>query len=128
MLRKEIGGGRMNNTMNIIPKQIKGSGPYENVTAKMIPHTVMNSREKLKAVAQPQPPVTAQEIRGSNEVLFIEHKVKSAQGKSGGGGMSQMATTAPRNDDDYGFNSAGRITAELSKVLDTKQANNRLAD
>ena len=87
----------------------------------------MNSREKLKAVAQPQPPVTAQDIRGSGAELFAEHKVRSAQGKSGGGGMSQMATTAPNNDD-YGFNSAGRITAELSKVLDTKQANNRLAD
>ena len=60
--------------------------------------------------------------------MFAEHKVRSAQGKSGGGGMSQMATTAPKNDDDYGFVSAGRITAELSKVLDTKQANNRLAD
>ena len=73
----------------------------------------MNSREGLKTVAQPQPPVTAQDVRGSKGELFIEHKVKSAQGKSGGGGMSQMATTAPRNDDDYGFNSAGRITGEL---------------
>ena len=98
------------------------------VPTKVIPNTVMNSREKLRTVAQPEPPVTAQEIRGSKEVLFYEHKVKSAQGKSGGGGMSQMATTAPRNDNDYGFNSAGRITADLAKILDTKQANNRLAD
>lgn len=60
MLRKEI-AGRMNNTQNIIPKH-KAANPYENMFVaprKLMPNTVMNSREKLKTVAQPHPPVTA---------------------------------------------------------------------
>ena len=37
-----------------------------------------------------------------------------------------MATTAPRNDDEY--NSGGRITAEIKQIVDNKQVNQRLAD
>lgn len=112
MLKKEI-AARMNNTVNIVPKQLN---PYQNIVVapprKVMPNTVMNSREKLKTSPQPHPPVTAQDVRGSgsNRELLVE-KQKSAANKSGG--MSQMATTAPRNDDDYGYHSGGRITAEL---------------
>lgn len=40
--------------------------------------------------------------------------------------MSQMATTAPRENEDYG--SAGRGTADLKRLVDTKHVNIRLAE
>ena len=40
--------------------------------------------------------------------------------------MSQMATTAPRENEDYG--SGGRFTADLKRLVDTKHANVRLAE
>ena len=43
--------------------------------------------------------------------------VKKQTSAGGNGGMSQMATTAPRDEINT---SGGRITAELSRVLDTK--------
>ena len=106
-------------TQNIALKQTtghKGLNPYENIMVgvprKLMPQTVMNSREKLKTVAQHQPPTTAQDVRNSeNRELLIELQKSAAKS----GGMSQMATTAPRNEDDYGYaaSNGGRITAEL---------------
>ena len=40
--------------------------------------------------------------------------------------MSQMATTAPREGEDY--TSGGRFTADLKNLVDTKHANVRLAE
>ena len=134
MLRKELNNRLLNDKQKVEniphkPNYTKPLNPYENIVVaprKVMPSTVMNSREKLKAhVYQPQPPVTAQDVRGSKDTELQVEKQKSVV-KSGG--MSQMATTAPRNDDDYGYNSGGRITAELTKVLDSKQANQKLAD
>jgi len=114
MLRKQVYGAKLNKTLNhVAEKQIvhKEANPYDNIIIaprKAMPSTVMNSREKLAIMGEHKIPVTAQENRNTVRSEMRKDGKQSA-GKSGG--FSQMATTAPRNEDDY--NSGGRVTAEL---------------
>lgn len=53
-------------------------------------------------------PVTAQENRNT---VRSEMRMEGKQSAGKSGGFSQMATTAPRNEDE--LHSGGRVTAEL---------------
>jgi len=97
--------------------------PYQNIDVgeqKLVAATVMNSREKLVATGHQIPSTAVGNQRSRSQLVDIPPQTSGGKsGKTNGGGLSQMATTAPRGEGEE-LASGGRMTADLQRVLEGK--------